>query len=233
MSWGRTIDLYYDVEFTGSSPLLAISASSVSQGAAPQLVAGDHLDLRIFLRRKTSAGALEALSLPAGFAMIFAGKLVSSSAPSGDLLFSATSFTETGTGDDLHYAADLNLNTTDLLAAVSGKGSITARCDLQIQNADNSRRVTLQADFTVRNQAYAGEGAPEDGDPEYPLPAQIALREPEGGNYQIDGGTNIQFKNLETDAFETIEARIESGISLVVEGDRVAIYLNGVRRGLL
>jgi hypothetical protein len=231
MSWDRTIDLIYDVLASASTPLLRVEGNSISQGNAPVLIAGDCVNLRIFLRQKNpTTSALDAVSIPSGFAIVFAGKELATG-PTGALLFSCTDFVETGIGADLHYAATLNLNTTQLLAAVASASEVKVRCDLQIQNADNSRRYTMQADFTVRNQAYAGEGAPASGDPLYPLPSQIALNEPVDGDYKIEDGKLLKLKNASTGTFESIEARHQSGIVLTIEDGRMVVFVNGQRRG--
>lgn len=226
--WSRSVDLWYDVDAT-DNPLMRVEASSISLGAPPIFVQGDHLPLRIFLRRRTASG-LQPVSIPSGYSMVFAAKAYE---VSSNILFSAIGFVPDGDGDSLCYVADLDLNTSELSSALVNRGELRVRCDLEIQNPGNTRRITYQHDAIVRRQVYAGEGPPSSGGPQYPAPDQIALQAPTGGNYRIQGGTQFQIWNTASSLFESIDDRIQPGIRLVIEGGQVAIYIGNDRRVLL
>lgn len=157
-SWERTLDLYLDVAkfASGANPLLAVDGGSVRANGSPVLIQGDHLTLRLHFCRFSSAG-LEIVDLPSGSAIVFAGR-ARDAIESGDILFAADTFTVSGTGDDLLYSAELDLNTAELDAAIGTDAQLIVRCDVEVQNADNSRRMTLQFDATVRHEVYS-EGA--------------------------------------------------------------------------
>lgn len=231
MSFQEYIDLVYDVGSDSGFPLLKITVSSIETGTTPVWVSGDKRLLRIFLKRlNATTGAYEAVEIPEGYSLVFAAK---KSDLSGDALFSATGFITAGTGGDLHYEADLDLNTTGLASALAGKELVVV-CDLEIQNPGNTRRRTFQINAKILKQAYAGETPVASGEPPYPDPDQIAVRNPgSSGNYVIDGDGVLRLLNVGSEEYETIELRIESGISLRVEDGACAVYVNGIRRGLI
>jgi hypothetical protein len=203
-SWERTMDLYLDVAkfATGANPLLNVDGGSVRSGGSPTLIQGDHLTLRLHFCRFTSAG-LEIVDLPAGSAIVFAGRL-RDEIESGDILFAADTFTVSGTGDDLLYYADLDLNTTELDEAIGSEAQLIVRCDVEVQNADNSRRMTLQFDATVRHEVYA-EGAA--------VPVTVAVDRA----YRIADG-ELQLWNPDQSLWHSIYVRGGAGAEQLVIG---------------
>jgi len=62
------------------------------------------------------------------------------------------------------------------IAALSGTStSLAVKCDIELQNADNTQRLTYQFDGSVLRQVYDGEADPTPGTPSYPLPAMLLL----------------------------------------------------------
>jgi hypothetical protein len=159
MSWDQTLDLYFNVDARSGNSLLLIEGTSVRESYVPLFVQGDNVLLRLYPRRKLSTGSAEAVELAADAALAFAGKL-KASLGTGAVLFSCESFALVGTGDDANWQGALSFNTEELAAAFAGEtAELSVRCDIEIQNADNSRRITLQADATVRRQVYDGATA--------------------------------------------------------------------------
>lgn len=227
-TWSRYLHLYYDVDSTAAVPLLRFDGDSVATGAAPSLVQSDHFPFAVHLMRRSAGNEYEALSIPPGHVMVFAGKVGET------LLFSATGFVEATDDRGSYYEAELDLHTDALATAIGTKAEITVRCDLEIQNADNTRRYTIQADFVVRRQSYAGEGSPTPSAPLYPSPDQVALRDPGGdANYRITADGEVEFLNMASEAFEPLDARHQSGIVLLIEDGAMAVYVNGIRRGAI
>jgi hypothetical protein len=178
MTWTKQMNLYLDVNAVGTalSPLLSVEADAVSRAPGkPVFIDNDHFDLNIYLRESIS-GVWTAVELAATDEIVFAAK-VKGSLSAASALFSATSFSEAGTGDDLHYTAALDLNTDELEAALASAATADIVCDCEIQNADNSRRVTLQFEAVAADDAYDGdEGASTAGDPVYPVPENIVTK---------------------------------------------------------
>jgi hypothetical protein len=93
------------------------------------------------------------------------------------LLFSATGFTEVGSGDTLCYqATEFNLNTAALEAYMAGETTLPVYVDIDILSADATqrRRLVMQANGLVYRAIYRGsEGVPASGSPAYPVPTSI------------------------------------------------------------
>lgn len=178
MTWTRQMNLYLNVDAVGSagSPLLDVQADAVSPASTgPQFIRGDKFALNIYFRQ-FSSGAWTGVELGATDAIAFVGKLADE-LDDGDALFSAVSFSKVGSGTSAYYTATLDLNTSELATALATATSIEIVVDCEVQNADNSERATLQFDATVAEQGYVGtEGVPTEGDPAYPVPANIVTK---------------------------------------------------------
>lgn len=204
MSWDRTIDLYLDVakQATGENPLLSVDGSSWRAGGLPVFVVGDHLTLRLAFV-SFSSGVMSRVEVPAGAAIVFAAKS-KADLVTGDVLFAAADFTASGTGETLLYEAQLDLNTAELVAALT-TASLDVRCDVEVQNADNSRRITLQFDAVARLQVYDDGAA-------LPLPVDAPRA------FRIDDG-ELQLWNPDQSKWHSVYIRGAVGAEhLVIAG---------------
>ncbi|NQT92553.1 MAG: hypothetical protein HQ559_07320 [Lentisphaerae bacterium] len=158
--WERTLDLYFNTEARTGNAMLLIEGTSVRESVTPIMVEGDKFTLRLFFRKKLATGGVETVELPSSSVLGFAGKLATRIG-TGDPLLACESFAFDGEGDAANWQGTLDLNTVELAAAFSGEEKqIAVTCDLEIQNADNSERITLQADIIIRRQVYDGETGP-------------------------------------------------------------------------
>lgn len=179
--------LYIDADRPGGMECLLDGKTSSFAQAEPQLAQGDELLLKLFFRRRGAAGAAStAVQLATGANIVFAAKKHGELTET-TLLFSAASFVETGTGDDLHYEAALNLATSELEADMTGD-ALSVRVDVEVQNGGNTRRLTYQFDMAISPQVYGGEADPTPGTPTYPNPDLIVTKN--RGTVEIPGGAS-------------------------------------------
>lgn len=176
MTWARVFDLYLDVD-RPLNPLLE-GTSSTAKAEGIEWVQGDHFTVRLHFRRRGAAQTQStAQGLPASSGLVMMGKESDAGAPSGDPVFSQTTWVETVSGDDTFYSGELDLNTTemnDLFTA--GASSVTCLVDVEVQDAANSRRYTLRFQATIRAQVYSNESDPTPATPSYPNPSEIVTK---------------------------------------------------------
>ncbi|BET67199.1 hypothetical protein ASA1KI_21170 [Opitutales bacterium ASA1] len=175
MAFERAIDLYLNTRLTPGQVLLR--AKNDPTAASPPLwISGDTLKCRLwFLTPATTTGVAPAVeSVPAGSVIRFAGKV---DPDDEDLLFLVETFAETGEDAGLHYLGTLDLNTTEIEAALAGATDrLEILCDVEVRNADNSERITFQFPAVLTQQAYSGdESSPTPATPAYPAAGDIAL----------------------------------------------------------
>lgn len=183
MSFSRVINLYLNLDANAGNPLVS-GLSNKEVRATPQFIQGDTALVRIWPRTETGSATspLETARLATGTNPVLAGKS-SAALSAATLLFSALTWTEYNTlaedAGDWYYEAELNLNTTELDAAITALSgtatSLAVKCDIELQNADNTQRLTFQFDGSVLRQVYDGEADPTPGTPSYPLPATLLL----------------------------------------------------------
>lgn len=178
MSFNRTIALYIRKAAGAENPLVT-SLVDQTQPNAPQFVGRNKFTLRIYFCDEPASNGQPFTSsqVNVGDAIAVAGR-PQNNFNEAALLFFATEFAEVeGDDDNYYYEAALDLNTAQIQADLgSGSTSIKATMDVQVQNADNSQRLTFQFGIIINPPAYRGtEGVPVEGDPVYPLPDEIAL----------------------------------------------------------
>jgi hypothetical protein len=201
----QTLRLYLNINKPGGAPcLLTGLAPARAATVAPALVHGDSVTLHLYLASPTDTLAPTATPVlfDDGSTFVLAGKNPANLA--GPCLFSVTGWTTAPTDpetDPDHYVGDLNLNTTALNTLFNARTTpLTVACDLEIQNAANTHRITYQFDLTVRPQRYAGtEGVPVESDPLYPSPASLELKANKGtanGYAPLDSDGKVPADNL-------------------------------------
>ena len=164
--------LYIDADRPGGLSCLLEGKTSATVSETPRATQGDEFLLKLYFRRRGSPSEASTPADIAPSAIVFAGKKADNLGAT-TLLFSTASFVASGEGDDLRYEAVLNLNTPELDAAFGSEKSVAARVDVELQNTDNSRRLTYQFDWIISRQAYAGEASPTPGTPPYPHPSKL------------------------------------------------------------
>lgn len=174
MSWQRYFRLDLNVN-EPTNPLLEQGLSAARSNL--QWTQADTFLLRIYLRSTGQLGeASTSQALPAGSAIVLGAKETVNNEVQTTLLFSATSFTEVVDGDDTYYEAELDLNTTPLNDLFGSKGTVTVQVDVEIQDAGNTRRLTLRFPVTIGKQAYANESSPTPAEPSYPAASSLVVK---------------------------------------------------------
>lgn len=175
MSSIPSCDLYIDINAPGGAACLLDGETSQNLQTAPQWIFGDCFPINLHFRQKGGVGNNStAVALPTVNLVLGAKDLSGLSATT--LLFSCTAFTPQGSDDALCYQALLNLNTEELLTDLGSQKSITARVNVEIQNPDDSQRLSYQFDVTIQEAAYDGEASPTPGTPQYPVPTQLVTK---------------------------------------------------------
>ncbi len=166
----RNLDLYINLARPGGGLLLA-GRVDLTVPEPPVFVDGEKPNLRLqFLQPSLTPGVAPAVTqLEVGAVILFALKKKAG----GTLLVSGTAFVETGAGDELRYAALVNFDTAELIAALVDETTIAATGEVRLQNAENTERKTFQFRCSVRRRIYDGEGAPVAADPQYPAAESV------------------------------------------------------------
>jgi hypothetical protein len=168
MSWDRTLLQYIDITRTGGEPCLLEGKFSSDRRAVPAFIEGDDFPLKLLFRqRATDGGASTPITLEAGSHIIYAGKARGGQDATVPL-FATTSFTVDGTSDDLGYLGIVDLNTTELHTALYGKASIDVEIDVEVQNADNTQRISFRITATVKRESYKDGDLPTPVYPSFP-----------------------------------------------------------------
>lgn len=179
--WARFRDFYIDINSAGGTATLLDGVSSSPKGDAEEFVQGDVFACRLFFRLPNTDTSVDAgeVTLPAGSTIVVAAKKVGGLGASSTL-FSCTSFVETdgGADEDDYYLGTVDLSGANLQAALDSEESIAVKVDIEVRNAANTERLSFQFDATILKQAYKGdEGADTDGDPAYPSPERLVLKD--------------------------------------------------------
>lgn len=177
---GRTISLYVDGAKYGGLDALLDGKTSAPPSYSPTFMAGDVCTLDVYFRaRATDNGVSTAYDLAAGATLVVVGRK-----STGDILFSASSFTATGSGsDDSKMTGTLSLATTEIetaLTSVEYGSYISIYVDIELRNAGNTERITYRFEAKLYKQVYSGEVSPSD----VVLPAAL-LESPSGYRYQL------------------------------------------------
>ena len=195
----RVYSLYLDKDAPGGLSCLLAGTSGAVRTQAVQWMQADAFTIRLYFRERAGLSATTSVELGSGDEIVLAGK---ASLAATDLLFSVTSWTKVTSGSEVYYQGTLDLNTTELETAMTST-SVTALVDVEVQNADNTRRLSYRFSATVAKQVYDGESDPTPGTPTYPSPSALMVKNPEGGSYRFKDG-NLQFWNPTTEKYHTL-----------------------------
>lgn len=200
----RALDLYLNTRVNDRVRLFS-GPSSPSELLALDIVHGDHFALRLHPRRRGAAATDETqpVDFPADTSIVAALKSVDDLG--GDPLALADAFQSATDGAGATWwQDDLNLNTTELAAAIQDKPRLACQLDIEIRDAANTRRVTIPVPATVLAQAYAPADAdPTAADPGYPAASDIALRDP-AANYRIKSDGTLQLYDVADNAWRPV-----------------------------
>ena len=167
--WLKTLNLSLDLDADGP-PLVRVTSTTAVPAAMPRLMQGDCRTLRLYFGGRTpSTNAWTPYALTTGDTITLAAKKADGT---GDVLFSADTFAKGGSDEVPYYAATLDLHTTNLDAAMTGR-ELAVRIDIEIQTATGAVRATLQLDAVVSAEVYDGTPPSVDGAPVYYTAAQI------------------------------------------------------------
>lgn len=198
MSWDLAEAFYLNV---GSQVGVALdyNGNGLSTRADPfSLRLADIFTARLFLYD----GILSTtpIAIPAGYVMILAAKKLVSDVPTGDVLFNATGFTGVTVDGKQAYEAELSLDTPELDTALGSASELECQCDLEIQNASNTKRKTFSFKVKILPQSYAGETSPTPGTPLYPAAAAIITTDklilPTGKRVRVNDDLTLQLEDI-------------------------------------
>jgi hypothetical protein len=202
MAWSRIINFYLNVDSLGTaSRALLDGTSSAPLNDDPRLTLGDKHKVRLWFRAPQGQSTTSSqVRLDAGSVIVFAAK--KTSALNGSiLLFSTDTFTEALDGTDYYYEGTVDLATSNSLAAFGASDtSIAITVDVEVQNADNTERVTLQFPAIFRRQGYAGEASVTPAEPVYPAPSAIVVQAV-GQEWRLLDGVYLEGKDRTDNAW--------------------------------
>ena len=152
------LDLHLDINAAYGRVLLTSATDSSLRQPAPSIVAGDAMPVRLYFWSRSSTGTLTAADPGETSVILFSAR--PAGVPSGsDLLFLCDNFTETETGV---WDGSLSLATAELAAhlATAPAGAKIITGEVEIQNADDTQRLSYQFDLTARAQVYDNQDTP-------------------------------------------------------------------------
>jgi hypothetical protein len=200
MSWDRTYDLTLRIDKASGSPIVT-SKTNDTQVDAIYWYARDRFNLRIRFVESSGDKASPLTVLRKAASDVIVLKANSPDDLDADpCLYSATGFTETEVtvDEDWYYSAELNLNTTPgnvAVDALSGSEALLVYFDIEVQNAGNTSRRTIQFPVYIKKDAARDQGTPASGNPPYPdasiLPFTFTV---------LTGGTATALDAIETTA---------------------------------
>lgn len=221
----RYIDLFVGAT-RGSAATLFTSRKDTTPVATPQWIERDRFLLRVhFLDWPATQGAeCDDLEIPDGDALVIAGK--PEDAPDGDFLFKTVGFSVATFDSTKHrYEAIVDLNTTEMIAAMDAAPGNQLRMRVTIQERDsgNTERLSFTFPLIVLAAVISGEeGAPAPATPGYYSAAEIdALLS------GISAGTS-GLKKLDTTGMTSFDDVAGVDISAFEVGDVVAVFIGGM-----
>lgn len=165
MAIARTVDLVLNAARTPGQILLA-SRTDPTTAETPVWIQGDRFEARLrFVSPAAEIGGTPTVeTIEAGSTIALAGRV-------GDVqVFTAAGFAETGTGDDLHYAAIVNLRTDELVTLLADDEQVTVVVDVEVDDGvAETENLTWQFQVVVRREARISGATPTPAIPPYPV----------------------------------------------------------------
>lgn len=224
------MDLYLDIQ----SQTVYATRTGSGGPLTLDLNQGDNMRVRLWLMQPTDGPQLkEVVTLPEPYTLINMSGKAKSALSAATPLFTVGDFEavsvifnegEETEYTEVHYEADLNLNTTEIAAILDPSGEGATPVDefdffwsISFTNGatgDDWRGWTPlpRGEGTMLRDIYLDDTAPTDADPPYPDADQIAPIS--GGNYQFvlrAGSYVLELKNTTTGAFHKVSIIGASG----------------------
>ena len=115
------------------------------------------VDLILVVEQANTTQPFAVSALSSGQSIAFGAKAAYADT---DFLFSTNSWVATGSGTTQKYVGEIDLNTTELIAAVTGD-TLTVKGEFTIVQSDNSHALTTQFDIEITKDVIVGtEGTP-------------------------------------------------------------------------
>ncbi len=186
MTWDRTISIYFDLDRPGGQVCVLNGTQASYRNERHGFMQGDVFKLRVYPRILANGIGAETTSveLGSGSKVVFSAK---ASPASATTLFGIEELAAPETpASPFYYEGTLNLNTSELADALGSLASLDVVADLEVQNADNTERLSFRIPLRIHAQVYDNEIPPV----------------PPGSELEIIGGVAY---------FETIMLKSDSG----------------------
>jgi hypothetical protein len=109
-------------------------------------------------------------AIDAGKSIKFGAKALATYATDTEFLFSQATWTEAGTGESTTYTANIEFNTSELIAAIGSESYLDCKAEFTILNGSNENELSTQFTIRVLKDVVTGsEGVPTS---QYPVIAQ-------------------------------------------------------------
>lgn len=204
------IALYIDIDAGGGVACLLDGLSSSPANNLPVFCQGDAIPLQLYFREKASSTLNDSTSvtLPADSVLHIAAKKVDS-LDSASYLFNASSFTAQTDALGTFYGSSLLLNTTEIqsLFAVLTSNEASILVDIEVQNADNTERITFQFSATLKQEVFNTVDIPAT---------------PDTPNYRISNG-NLYFYDPISELWYPLTLQNQGGIPMFAPGPGVTL----------
>lgn len=158
MPWNLRRDFHLDINAAYGSCLLVSANDSLIKQPPPDMISGDGMPVRIYFWERATDGTLTAADPGSESTLIFSGR--PAAAPAGSsILFLTTDFLQISPGV---WEGTLNLATAEFAAhiAAAPAGSKIILGEIEVRNASNTARTSIQFDLTARPQVYANDATP-------------------------------------------------------------------------
>lgn len=142
----------------GANALLQSQTSGNPVTSRPAWMQGDRVVLCVYFRKPNAdvGEVTTAYALLSGYSLTVCGKLADD-VKDGQELFRSFEWVETGSDDDVHYEATLDLETNAINAAFASSSEDSLDVDIDIEYRDSAGYcVTYRAQISVTRQVYQG-----------------------------------------------------------------------------
>lgn len=154
-----TVPVYINLDPGG--PVLVRSSTNQLPLGPLRVVSGDERLFSFRLHQTPEGSTWQRVGLPSGWTMVLSGKR----APGGETAyFTNSTWTSTGSGSSLAYTATLDWAVSDSIWDNAPNGVVPFRMDLEIRDATNTVRGTVQFDLELSRENYGSGDTPDDPD---------------------------------------------------------------------
>lgn len=146
------MNLYWDTQNQRLVPTL-FNTSAI---ASMTFILRDTLPVRLYIvaPQNSATTPYAVTDIEATESIAFGAKKLLADA---DFTISQATWTGTGSGTSKYYAADIVLNTAEMIAAIGSADTVTLRAEFTIVGADNSNRLSTQFDLVINRDVIVGD----------------------------------------------------------------------------